>query len=118
MKALGDLVLEGDLTDGDINPLLLEADSALRTAWGSMHKVQLEGPELVSSRAYHIVWSLSDLPRELRALRRWHSEGSNVPERGRTPLDSWHDSHSEYGNDLSNFVEAAREALGELLTPA
>ncbi|KUM80153.1 hypothetical protein AQI70_08310 [Streptomyces curacoi] len=49
MKALGDQVLEGDLTDSDINSLLPEADSALRTAWGSMHKVQLEGPELVST---------------------------------------------------------------------
>lgn len=116
MKALGDLVLQGDRTDNDINVLLREANTALRAARGSLHKVQLEGPESVSSRAYHVVWGLSDLPRELGALRRWQSEDSNIPERGRTPLDSWHESHSEYESDLSNFVEAARQALADLLT--
>ncbi|MFG2939688.1 hypothetical protein [Streptomyces sp. NPDC048282] len=116
MKALGDLVLQGDRADNDINVPFLEADPTLRTARGSLHKVQLEGPELMASRAYHVVWSLSDPPRELRALRRRQSEGSNVPERGRTPLDSWHESHSEYENGLSNFIEAACEALGDLLT--
>ncbi|MFF4355149.1 hypothetical protein [Streptomyces sp. NPDC001530] len=113
---LGDMIMRSRYEAvGDIDALAAEVDAAIRTAGGSVHKVQLEGPEAVSQLADEVMLCLYQLPPTLNMLRRWRQDGSRGDPGEETPVDSWFQIHSRLNDRLEAFVAAARSAMDVLL---
>ncbi|MDX3112548.1 hypothetical protein [Streptomyces scabiei] len=114
---LGDMIMRAyyEPVDG-IDALAAEVDTAVRSAGGALHKVQLEGPDAVSELAAEVVSSLQQLPITLRSLRRWREGGSRGYDPGEEPVDTWFEVHSQLRIRLDAFVVAARGAIGDLLS--
>ncbi|MEU5081427.1 MULTISPECIES: hypothetical protein [Streptomyces] len=113
---LGDMIMRSRYEAvGDIDALAAEVDAAVRAAGGSVHKVQLEGPEPVSQLADELMLCLSQLPPTLSTLRRWRQDGSRAEPGEETPVDSWFQAHSRLNDCLDAFVTAARSAMDDLL---
>ncbi|WJY40047.1 hypothetical protein QT196_23735 [Streptomyces sp. P9-2B-2] len=113
---LGDMIMRSYYEAvGGIDALAAEVDAAVRAAGGSVHKVQLEGPETVSQLADELMTCLSQLPPTLNILRRWRRDGSRSEPGEETPVDSWFQVHSRLNDRLDAFVAAARGAMDDLL---
>ncbi|MGW1900586.1 hypothetical protein ACWCQB_24835 [Streptomyces hirsutus] len=113
---LGDMIMRSRYEEvGDIDALATEVDAAAKAARGSVHKVQLEGPEAVSRLADEVASYLFRLPATLHTLRRWQQDGSRGYEPGETPVDAWFEIHSRLNDRLDAFVAAARSATADLL---
>ncbi|GAA0470141.1 hypothetical protein [Streptomyces olivaceiscleroticus] len=113
---LGDMIMRSHFEAvDDIDALAAEVDAAVKAAGGSVHKVQLEGPEAVSQLADELMACLSQLPPTLNMLRRWRQDGSRGGPGEETPVESWFQVHSHLNDRLDAFVAAARGAMDDLL---
>ncbi|MBT2392609.1 hypothetical protein J7E87_25050 [Streptomyces sp. ISL-1] len=114
---LGDMIMRSYYEPvDDIEALVAGVDAAVRAAGGSLHRVQLEGPETVSQLATDVMSCLSQLPPTLRILRRWRENGNRGYDPGEEPLDGWVEVHSRLNERLDAFVPAARSAIDDLLS--
>lgn len=113
---LGDMIMRSRWEAvGDIDALAAELDAAVRAAGGSVHKVQLEGPEAIAQLADEVMLCMSRLPPTLRTLRRWREDGSRREPGEGTPVDSWFEVHSGLHDRIDTFVVVARSAIDDLL---
>lgn len=113
---LGDMIMRSRFEEAsDVDTRAAGVDAAVRAAGGSLHKVQLEGPEAVSQLADEVMECLSGLPPTLRRLRRWQQDGSRSRPGDETPVDSWFQVHSRLNGCFDAFVAAARSAMDDLL---
>ncbi|MGW6870008.1 hypothetical protein [Streptomyces sp. NPDC054901] len=113
----GDMIMRSNSEEvGNMDALVAEVDAAARAAGGSLHKVQLEGPELVSERASEVMSCLRQLPIALRTLRRWRENGAGGYAPGEEPTDTWYAVHSRLIDQLDAFVFVARSAVDDLLS--